>query len=237
VFFARWGFSHVALALLFYFALFLAGFWVFQVSGVSLAGDAVAQLVFEAALQGAVVLLVLGFARRLDPASWRSLGMWPGKKARAVAVGLLAYAIAAPGIFGLMYLWGWLLGVCGIEAEPQPIVELALGLEGWRMALFAVLAIALVPLCEEIFFRAFLQPLLVQNLGDRGGIALTAVLFAAVHRSLFAFLPILALALVLGLVMLRTQRLVAAWSIHALHNGLQIGLLLLEPQLREMVGG
>jgi hypothetical protein len=35
------------------------------------------------------------------------------------------------------------------------------------------------------------------------------------------------LALVLGSVMLRTQRLSAVWSIHALHNALMLGTLFL----------
>ncbi len=47
---------------------------------------------------------------------------------------------------------------------------------------------------------------------------------AALHGP-SAFLPIFGLSLVLGAVMLRTQRLVAAWGIHALHNGIQVAAL------------
>jgi len=40
-------------------------------------------------------------------------------------------------------------------------------------------------------------------------------------------MPIFGIALVLGGVMLRTQRLLAVWAIHALHNGLQVAMILL----------
>ena len=42
-----------------------------------------------------------------------------------------------------------------------------------------------------------------------------------------SFLPIFALSLVLGAVMLRTQRIFAAWAVHAAHNGLMVGMLVL----------
>jgi hypothetical protein len=89
-----------------------------------------------------------------------------------------------------------------------------------------------LPFVEELFFRGFLQPLLVQNFRDKGGVVLTAAIFGALHGA-SSFLPIFGLALVLGGVMLRTQRLMAAWAIHALHNGLQIGLILLFGDLVE----
>ena len=82
-----------------------------------------------------------------------------------------------------------------------------------------------MPLLEEVLFRGFLQPLLVQNFRDKGGIVLTSALFAVMHGT-SAFLPIFGLSLILGAVMLRTQRLTAVWAIHALHNGLQVALLL-----------
>ena len=79
-------------------------------------------------------------------------------------------------------------------------------------------------------FRSFLQPVLVRRFGDKAGVVLAALLFAAVH-GISPFLPIFGLALVLGSVMLRTQRLSAVWAIHALHNGLMLGVLFLAGSL------
>ena len=220
VFFARWGFSHVALVVAYYFTLAIGGGIALTVADVPLVGLRV--LVFTAAVQGAVVLLVFGIARKLDPAGARSLGFGRGHHVRAVLLALVAYLAALPGILGIGYAWHWTLESLGRDVQPQVLIELVSDLSGWQLAAFAALAVVVVPFLEEVLFRGFLQPLLVQNLGDRGGVAVTALVFAAVHLSVFAFVPLLALALVLGAVMLRTRRIVATWFLHGLHNALTI---------------
>ena len=45
-----------------------------------------------------------------------------------------------------------------------------------------------------------------------------------------ASVPIFGLSCLLGYVMLRSQRLLAAWAIHALHNGAQFLILYLLPE-------
>jgi membrane protease YdiL (CAAX protease family) len=229
VVFARWGFSHVALAALFFVGLGVTGGAVLSLAGVSeeIHDDALAVIVYGAAIQTAVVLLVVGFARKLDPEGARSLGLRAERSAPALAVGLAAYVAAFPGILGVMSAWSWLLQSFDFDAKPQELIGLALDLEGWRLGAFAVFAVAVVPFLEEVLFRGFLQPLLVQNLGDRGGVVVTAVVFAASHLNVFAFVPLLAIALVLGAVMLRTQRIAASWLVHASHNGVMILLLVL----------
>lgn len=235
VFFARWGFSHVALAVGFYLALAAAGQVALRTAGVSLAEDALAVIVYGSALQAAVVLVVLGFARKLDPRGARSLGFAQGHNLRALLVALVAYVAAVPGLHGLGVAWRWVLETLGHPGAPQELIGLVADLSGWRLAAFALLAVVVVPFLEEVLFRGFLQPLLVQNLGDRGGVAVTALVFAAIHLNLFAFVPLLALALVLGAVMLRTQRLVATWFLHGLHNGVTILLVLVAHWAQEQL--
>jgi membrane protease YdiL (CAAX protease family) len=122
-----------------------------------------------------------------------------------------------------------------IVPAPEPVQEfftrlLRAGSPG-ELAL-TIVAAAIVPaVTEELLFRGFLQPLLVQNFRDKGGILLTSLAFAALH-GLGAFLPIFALSLLLGGIMLRTQRLVACWAVHALHNGLTLALLLASEEVR-----
>ncbi len=43
------------------------------------------------------------------------------------------------------------------------------------------LSVTMAPLCEELLFRGFLQPLLVRSLGAAPGIALAAVAFGVLH--------------------------------------------------------
>ena len=90
-------------------------------------------------------------------------------------------------------------------------------LSGGARALSALLVILVLPFFEELIFRGFLQPLFVQNLGDRGGVFLASLVFAVLHGD-SAFLPIFCLALLLGSLKLRTQSLASCFAVHALHN-------------------
>ena len=234
VIFARWGFFHVGLAIFTYFALTILGGMALGAAGLALSGGLV-PVVFGAGLQVATVALCFAFARRLDPDGIASLGLRRGANLRSLGVGALAYAFGIPAIMGAMLLSAWSWKTLGVDAPPQELLKLVLELEGADRWVFALLAVALIPLCEELFFRGFLQPLLVQNLGDRGGLFATAFLFAAVHGNLVAFLPIFVLALLLGMVMLRTQRIAAAWLVHALHNGITIALVLGSDWARRML--
>ena len=236
VVFARWGFFHVGLAILAFFGLTITGGYALRAAGVELGESDMATVLFSAGLQLCTVALVLVFAHRLDPDGIRSLGLRARGSLEGAVLGLAGYVATVPAILGAGLLSTWLWATLGLQAEQQELLKLVLELAGLERAVFLALAILVIPLFEELFFRAFLQPLLVQNLGDRGGVAATAVLFAAVHGNLFAFLPILALALTLGMLMLRTQRIAACWLVHALHNGLTLVLILSTDFGRQLAG-
>jgi len=235
IFFARWGFSHVLFVVLAFIGLYGAASLVVSATDAREQLEGLPGVVISAALTACVVALVFRFAHTLDPDGWRSLGLRAGGNLRALGVGLIGLAVAVPALFGALLAWPWVLDRLGIEIVPQEVAQLAQRLHGWELALFVVLAVVVIPLFEELLFRAFLQPLLVQNLGDRGGVAVTAVLFAGLHGAT-AFLPVFVLALVLGSVMLRTQRLGAVWFVHGLHNGLVLAMLLCVPSARDVLG-
>lgn len=225
VFFARWGFSHVLLAAVLYVVLGA----VFSESLDAASAPLPIQLVAGAAAQGTVCAVVGYWAVKRDPSGARALGLWPGSQLRAVLVGLGSYLSSLPGLLGLALLSPWLVTRLGGSYEPQTYVEGFQHLSGAELWVAVPLAVLVIPLFEEILFRAFLQPLLVKNFRDRGGVVLTAALFAALHGP-SAFLVIFGLALLLGGVMLRTQRLAAVWAVHAAHNGLQVALILSLPE-------
>ena len=235
IFFARWGFSHIGFAALAFLVLTTV---VALVAKAAHADEQLAGLpgvLVSAAMFACVAALVVVFARRLDPDGWRCLGLRPSGNLRAMFAGVIAYAAAFPGLIGAGMAWPWLLDLVHVEHAPQDVGELALQLHGGELVVFACFAVLVQPLLEELLFRAFLQPLLVQNLGDRGGVAVTSVVFAALH-GVSAFFPVCLLAIVLGSVMLRTQRLSAVWLVHAMHNGLMLAALLLAPGAREFLG-
>lgn len=220
VVFARHGFSHVvqvtfAIALVAYLSSFF---------GPPAGEDVLVDLARTVVAFGAGVAVVFATAVRFDPDGWRSVGMWRGRHGSASIAGVLAYVLLLPALLGVAMVWTYALELFGQPVEAQAVVQAFAQMPRERMPLAIVLAVIVQPLFEEILFRGFLQPLLVQNVREKAGIALTSFVFAALHGPT-VFLPIFALSLLLGAVMLRTQRLAAVFAIHALHNGLQIALL------------
>ena len=92
------------------------------------------------------------------------------------------------------------------------------------VALIAVFAVTLGPLMEELFFRAFLYPVLARRLGTIVGIAVTAAGFALLHAAQYGYswasvLLILIVGVVLGWVRERRDSVAASFLVHVAYNG------------------
>jgi membrane protease YdiL (CAAX protease family) len=221
-FFARWGFSHALLVL-------LAG-----LAAVPLAGLAVGALVPDAAasalagvlatvlVMGAVAAAAVAIARRLSPEGFGALG-FPGVTEfplwRGLVAALLGYLCVLPAVVGFQQVAPAILTALGVEPPANDLVAGVLKLSGASLAVTVALCVLVGPFLEELVFRGFLQPLLIQNFSEKGGIVLTAALFAALH-GVYAFAPLFTLALLLGVLKVRTQRLAAPLLVHVLHNAL-----------------
>ncbi len=220
VFFARWRFFHAALvALLFALCAQVAMPLVALVSSQDQVPKGLAPLLASVFALGVPCCIILNFAARLDPEGISSLGLRAKGSLRAAALGIGCYVLLASGILGISFLWPWLLERIGGKFVEQDVAVGLESLSGDARVLGATLVIAVLPFFEELLFRGFLQPLFVQNLGDRGGVFLTSLIFAVLHGD-SAFLPIFGLALLLGSLKLRTQRLSASYAVHALHNAI-----------------
>lgn len=234
VFFARWGFTHLArLVLVWVLASLLVGLlWPLEGEGAPGLLETFARVGVGYAVALSYLALIV---RRTEPNPAASLGLVAAGSPRAALLGVAVYSMLVPGLFGLTVLWPTLLELLGEPVAAQDVLLGFFELEGAALWLAAFLGVVVVPFIEELFFRGFLQPLLVQNFRDRGGVVLTSLAFGALHGQT-AFLPIFALSLILGGVMLRTQRLAGAWAVHALHNGLMLALAFNVPELRELGG-
>ena len=82
----------------------------------------------------------------------------------------------------------------------------------------------LVPVAQELLYRGFLQPLLT-DWGERFAVLLTGLLFALAGHSLAAFLPRLALSVLLGMAALRLGGVRATAPLHTLYQLLTALLL------------
>jgi membrane protease YdiL (CAAX protease family) len=226
VFFARWGFSHLGLALAVF--LLLGGLLPHAVRWVLPEGGFLVSLAASQLLLACVAVPVLVWAWRLHPEGVRALGLRRGGNLAAIGLGGLAYVAMLPLIIGCMWVWSWVfVEVLGGEARIQGVAEGIRALEGAELGVVLALAIVVGPFLEELLFRGFLQPLLVQNLREKGGVVVTALVFSLAHgEGGLAFLPLFALGVLLGAVYLRTQRLSACIFVHAVHNAANVLLLL-----------
>ena len=67
----------------------------------------------------------------------------------------------------------------GTPETPNPMTEMMEGRAS--LILMAIFGVTLGPLCEELAFRGFLQPLLVRSLGAAPGIIVAAIPFGLMH--------------------------------------------------------
>ena len=93
--------------------------------------------------------------------------------------------------------------------------------EAWALS---ILSVTLAPLMEELFFRAFLYPVLARRLGLPVAVFVTAFAFALLHGAqlMFAWGPVLVIFLVgmvLTMVRARTNSVAAGVLIHMAYNG------------------
>ena len=227
VFFARWGFSHALLVIV---AGLSAGALASPFVPEGVGGSLTVSLVVLAAAAGIAGL----HAVRLQPEGLAALGLRGGLVGRSVLAGLVAYACLAPVLVGLERVWPRIQAWLEFEGPPASLVDGLLELHGAPLVLALAACTLVGPFLEEVVFRGYLQPLLIQNFSEKGGIALTSLVFAAIHPA-DAFLPIFGLSCLLGALQARTQRLVAPWAVHAAHNALVLFVAFQFPAARELV--
>ena len=166
---------------------------------------------------------LLSGARGVPAGGWLQWGWRPVVTALRQALQMLLLVLP------VVALGGWLVDT--LWSDPggsNPMLELVLqGSDPWALACFAVTAVLVAPLFEEILFRGVLLPVLGTWLGPTGAVLLSAALFAAAHLSLSEWIPQFLLGTGLGVLRLRSGRLAPCVLLHALWNGLTFANLLL----------
>jgi membrane protease YdiL (CAAX protease family) len=146
-------------------------------------------------------LLVRYRQRRLGPpAGWLLAGVLP----------LLVFQA------GLLVVW---VRIVGFPVRRLPRLDAYLSRPlGWLPLL--VLIAVLAPLVEEFFFRGAIQGLLERRFGAWGGIAATAVLFAALHLDLWGLPARLVFGVAAGFAVYATRSIWAGVILHVANNAI-----------------
>jgi membrane protease YdiL (CAAX protease family) len=140
---------------------------------------------------------------------------------------LLGLALGAGG-FALVLVLAVMAGVV-VPGAGEAVGAAAAGGVGLGLAMFSLQAAA-----EEVYFRGWLQPILCERWGPWPGLAVTAVLFAALHvaggvRSPLALLNLTLGGLMFGLLALRSGGLWAPFLAHLAWNWIEACGVGLEP--------
>ncbi len=165
-----------------------------------------------------------------------ALGVWwflrkvssqavPLRRWKTVSFAISCYLVFLPGFFILTAAVVSFMQKVNIEPAPQAAVTMFLS-ENRASVIWWLMLLATVggPIAEELFFRGLLYRYLRVRLGVVMGLAVSALLFSALHANLLALVPVFALGLLLGWVYEKTGTLLAPMSIHIAHNASMLTL-------------
>jgi membrane protease YdiL (CAAX protease family) len=140
--------------------------------------------------------------------------------------GLATFLVALPLVDGASFAWEYLLGKAGLPVEKQDMVDILENTDSGviKLSLVAV-AVLLVPVTEEILFRAGLFRYFRTRAPRWAAILLSSLLFGALHVSwgdhfvgLPSLAPLTVLAVVFCLAYERTGSIGTTIVAHALFN-------------------
>jgi len=188
-------------------------------------------IISAVAFQG-VTLGLTHVLLRMHQRSWREfLGLGKPDLSRAVLFGVATGALVLPGAYLLNELSGLILTYLQGDAELQTSVRvLQLSVTLGQRVCFAIAAIVLAPLCEEILFRGILYDLLKQFGWPRLGLAVSSLLFGLIHANAMTLVPLSFLAVVLALLYDQTRNLMAPIVAHAVFNLVNFLTFVLQPK-------
>jgi membrane protease YdiL (CAAX protease family) len=185
-----------------------------------------ALLLASLASEGLLAVLVLGVVRFRYHSSLRILGL-SGTSWRD----LLYYGICSG--FGISFLMivsmSVFFSLSHLHPQPQPVVDLIVSVAHSRWLFLGCLLLAGVfaPVCEEMYFRGFVYPVLRHRFGMPAAVLITSCLFAAIHFDLVRFLFLALLGAFLAIVCEKTRSLLPAIAAHSAYNLASIVLLFL----------
>jgi membrane protease YdiL (CAAX protease family) len=169
------------------------------------------------AVAGALVVLPRALAGlRLLPAQGILRSAWIG-----LALAIPAWIVAT----GLSYLATRSFEAIGVRPETG-ILDRVLTRGDPTVILLALVVVA--PIAEEFFFRGVVYNIWERERDARVALYGSAALFAAIHASIFSFVPIFALGIALALTYRRTRSLAASIALHAGFNAISAVIALLD---------
>jgi len=135
-----------------------------------------------------------------------------------------------PVVMGVGFLWGMVLQGLGIPVEQQDLVGVFARADSpVALAGLVVLAIVIVPISEELIFRAGIFRILKGRIGRWPAIAVSSTLFALLHGSWVGFAPLFCLGALFCIAYERSRSVAVPMIAHGLFNLNSILMIVLAP--------
>ena len=152
----------------------------------------------------------------------------PNLKSNLLLAGVVLVAVL-PVMLGLKYVSEMAMHKLGWAAQDQDAVKLLHSVKSvWLRAYLGIFAVVVAPVAEEFFFRGVLFSA-AQKLGwPKFGWIGVSLLFALIHHSAPAFVPLFVFALAQTWLYQTTDNLLAPIVTHSLFNATNLGLLFLQ---------
>lgn len=152
----------------------------------------------------------------------------PSRFPKAACMGLLWLIITSPLILAAQVM---IQQIFGSSDDSQLIVKYFLEHPDLKSRISVVfMAVILAPIAEEVIFRGYFYGVIRRYSGRVPAIAISSLLFAAIHVHLPSLLGLGILAVILCLLYERTGSLWAPITMHAAFNASNIVALILWPE-------
>lgn len=185
-------------------------------------------LVFNSLVRDtATALFVVWLVKKKYRASLAHIGLSGSHAVKNIFSGFLVYLSVIPFLALLLVIISHAVDFFKYEAAPQQVVQIYLkpSTDSFLIAFTLFVAIA-GPLIEEVFFRGFMYKTFRTRWGVKTGIVLSSLLFAMLHHSVVAFVPIFLLGVVLAAMYEKSGSLLPSMAFHMTHNFLMVGFTL-----------
>ena len=144
-----------------------------------------------------------------------------------IRTGAVFYLASLPFVLFGAIVYHLVLYRFGVQTDTQDVIGIFMTApSGIRVALLFS-AIVIAPVFEEALFRGIALPLFIRRFGGAAGIVMVSAVFAGFHFHLTSFLPLFILAVSFSLAYVYTGSLVVPAVMHALFNGVNLGLVVL----------
>ena len=183
------------------------------------------------------VLLLGGIFLQFFCSGWRdALGLPDARLKQHLLLAALTLLLVAPAMLGLKYASEIALHYLGWNVENQRAVEMFDGVKSSGLKVYlGFFAVVIAPMAEEFLFRGVLFSTF-QKLGwPKCAWLVPSLLFALIHLNAPVFVPLLVFALAQTWLYQKTGGLLAPMLAHGFFNLINLGLMLFDKQIQDVV--